>query len=706
MTTPVPKPANPGEKKLAIAHTSANFVNVRTGPGTNYTDIGDIFNNSRVSYYPATNTNGWVWVEYLTTAGWVATSVVSFEDLETADLPTYPPTPYDGTVGIWHWKGQAVAENTIDELATNFHRNTPNVKGVWVKVGDGGTWQGNFDSGDMAIRGPDDLARWASKLNTYRLDLHTWIVMRGQDLDAEADIIIKSLQTPGVKSIILDVEPYEHYWEVGPEPIRPLMTKIRDAVGPDKHIGLGVDPRKWHYANIYPDQWKPFVDSVHTMCYWTTFRRTVADVLDETYRVWGDYGKPIIPILQGVGTVLEQQEALQLATSIYGAKAVSWWRYGVIGRWDAVNTTIVIDSTDGTTEPGEQPQETQYGQEIVIYAGGNGHRRGTYTGQEEFQPFTNVNNLQSYYVTTEETTSKVWSEWKANLPESGNYQISVYIPGRHATTKKARYKIHGIRGTNTEVIVDLNQSIYRNVWVPLGVFDLVKGQENAGKVFLNDVTGESGREIAFDAIRLRRIVKLSTPTDPVDETEDIPEIINGVYVADGYDAPVGSDEDRGGDLWPPGWADASPFGRLYFVGTAREAYHTGADLNWGSPYADKGLPTYAVASGIVVFAARLRVWGNVIIIRHDPLKSPTGKVMYSRYGHVQDMVVKAGDRVKRGQKIAEISDAFGTLVPHLHFDLSPTTTLESRPSDWPGKDATRLFRDYVDPKAFIRDNRP
>jgi murein DD-endopeptidase MepM/ murein hydrolase activator NlpD len=440
------------------------------------------------------------------------------------------------------------------------------------------------------------------------------------------------------------------------------------------------------------------------MCYWTTFRRTVAEVIEESYRVWGDFGKPIIPILQGDATVLEQQEALQLLDAQYNARAVSWWRYGRIGRWDAVNSPVVIDDTPAEEPTGEEP-DSQYGIEVTIFAGGPGHRSGTYTGKQEFIPFTNVFGWQAYYTSTEPTTSKVWAEWRVDLPESGNYQISVFIPGRHATTKKARYKIHGIRGTNTEVIVDLNQSIYRNVWVPLGVFDLVKGQENAGKVFLNDVTGESGLAIAFDAIRLRRVIRLPGPTRPGPGT--IPDVIDGVPIADGYESPVGSAAERvSRDLWPPGWRDASPFGQLYFVGTAREAYHTGADLNWGSPYADKGLPVYATANGTVIFAGRLKTWGNVIVIRHDPLKSPTGKVMYSRYGHIQEINVKAGDRVKRGQQVAEIGDAFGTLIPHLHFDLSPTTVLESRPSDWPGRDGTRLFRDYVDPLLFIKNSLP
>lgn len=697
--TVVLKPTNAGERRLAIASTAAAFANVRSGPGTGYVTTGTIANNSQVLYYPATNTDGWLWVEQLQTAGWISTTVVNFTDIALPDRPNQGATPYDGEGGLWHWKGTAIPETTIDQLATNVKTNTPNVKGFWVKVGDGNAWQGNFDSGEMAVNNEQSVGFWVRKLEAHGLQFHAWIVLKGVDIDGEADIIIKTLQVPGVHSIILDVEPYEHYWEVGPEPIRPLMTKIRDAVGRDKHIGMAVDPRRQHYNSIYPAEWQPFVDSVHTMCYWSTFKRTVADVLEESYEVWGDYGKPIIPILQGDATVLEQQEAITLSVEKYGAKAISWWRYGRIGRWEAINTPIVVDDDAGGPSSG-------YGEEVVIYPGGSGYRSGSYTGNQEFVEFTNVSGWKAYFTSTEPSSSKVWAEYKVDLPASGNYQISVYVPGRHATTKKARYKIHGIRGTNTEVIVDLNQSIYRNTWVPLGVFDLVKGQENAGKVFLNDVTGESGREIAFDAVRLRQIVSVPQQPEPP-EDDEIPDKIGGVYVSDGYDSPVGTAAQRASErLWPSGWRDASPFGVLYFVGTPREAYHTGADLNWGSPYQDRGLPTFACASGVVTFAANLRVWGNVIIIRHDPLRSPTGKVMYSRYGHVQDIMVRVGDRVKRGQQIAEIGDAAGTLVPHLHFDLSPTTKLASSPSDWPGKDASRIFRDYVDPLIFTRNNRP
>ena len=176
-------------------------------------------------------------------------------------------------------------------------------------------------------------------------------------------------------------------------------------------------------------------------------------------------------------------------------------------------------------------------------------------------------------------------------------------------------------------------------------------------------------------------------------------------LADGFDAPVGTLEQRRTDkVWPGSWYDASPFGKLYFVGTPSEAYHTGADLNLPRD-ADAHTPVYSPASGVVIYAARLPVWGNVIIIRHDPLTSG-GVVLYSRLAHVEDMIVKVGQRVARGQQVCKVGNAFGVYAYHLHFDLSPTTILEVEPNHWPAKKYDAMFRNYIDPKEWIANNRP
>ncbi len=704
-TISVAKPSNAGNGQTAIANTKLAFANVRSGPGTNYRDIGDLRDNSLVVYYPNSRTSdNWYFIEYRGLSGWIAGSVVQFEATIGGTIEQ-AVTPYDGKVAVWHWKGDAIPESTIELFVQSLKKRAPNVNAIWVKTSDGSNWQGDFDRSQLAVNGVADIDRWVSILASHNMDFHAWCVPKGLDIDRETALINAVCQRPGVKSMILDVEPYAGFWQGGKETIRPYMLKIRKAIGGEFHIGMSTDPRTQHYGSIFPDEWYPFVNSIHTQSYWATFRETPTETLQKTYDVWGGYGRPIIPALQGDASISDQITAHTLATQRHGARGVSWWRYGVISQYTAVNTPIVI------TDPGapvDQPTDN-FADEVIIEPLGSDFRFGTY-GSKQFQQFDGTWNWKVLYTSTEARTSEVWAEWQTQLPASGRYEIATFVPARHATTSKARFKVHGIRGTTTEVIIDINQANNRNRWVSLGIFDLDKDQPKAGKVFMNDVTGEVGKEIAFDAIRFRRIVTTTPDTGSggsTDSGSDRPSVVNGVPVADGYDSPIGTATQRKGDrIWPSGWLDASPFGRLYFIGTPSEAYHTGADLNWGSPYADKGLPAYSSANGVVVFAGNIRVWGNVIVIRHDPLYVPTGQVLYSRYGHVQNMLVKAGDRVTRGQQVAEIGDAFGRFVPHLHFDLSPTSILATRPSDWPGTNQSALLRNYIDPLAWIRSHRP
>jgi len=713
-TASVSKPSDAGSGVIAIADTRAAYVNIRTGPGVNYQDVGDILDNSLVVYYPATQTQDeWVWVEQKGIRGWVFSGVVTFiQAVGSVPSNDITPTPYDGKVALWHWKGTSVPETSIEQLVANIKSRTPNVKQIWVKTSDGTDWMGEYDDSALAINGPESVDRWVQVLEANDMEFHAWCVPHGLDIPRETALINAVCQRPGVKSMILDIEPYAGFWQGGRNPIRPFMLAIRQAIGNRFHIGMSMDPRPHHYDSIFPSEWSPFINSVHPQTYWFTFRREVDEVIDEVYRTWQPYGKPIIPALQGDAPILDQEEAHTLTTQKYGSQGVSWWRYGVISQWASVNKPVELTVSPG--DPVNEPTDN-FTDEVIILPNKPGFRSGTYTDKAKFNTGVNTWGWEYLYTDTSGSTSKVWVEWKTTLPQSGRYEISAFIPNRKATTVRARYKIHGIVGTDTEVVVDINQNRNRNIWVPLGIFELDKTQPNAGRVFLNDVTGSGSEYIAFDAIRFRRIVTVQpgdNPTPDPDEPSEPPsggngDIVNGVYVANGYDSPVGTAEQRsGGRIWPSGWLDASPFGRLYFVGTPSEAYHTGADLNFGSPYADRGMPVYACASGVVTFASRLSVWGNVIIIRHDPLFTPSGAVLYSRYGHVQNMQVSVGQRVKRGDQISEIGDAFGRFVPHLHFDLSPTTRLETHPSDWPGTNYSRLIRDYIDPLQWIARNRP
>ncbi len=703
-STSVPKPSDAGKGVVAVANTRSALSNIRSGPGVMYQDIGDLLNNALVVYFPDTKTaSNWIWVEKGGLKGWIYAGYVEFIHAIGAAPSPHKPTPYDGKVAVWHWKGSAVPQNTIREALDDIKAKAPNVSQVWVKITNGVYWMSEYDNSDMAISGAGSVDQWVAACQAAGLEFHAWCVPKGLNVRDEAAIIVEACSRPGVQSLILDIEPYADYWQGGAEAVRPFMLELRRGLGTRFHIGMSVDPRRQHYHTVFPGEWDPFVDSIHPQTYWRTFRATPEDALSAVWSVWGGYNKPIIPVLQGSAPASEQTEAHTLSTQAHGAKGLSWWRYGVISHWSGVNEAIEL-----TSSPADEAPETveNFADEVIILPTKSGFRSGTYTGRPEFSARQNTWGWDYLYVPTEERTSKVWAEWREDLPQSGLYEIAAFIPNRNATTKRARYKVHGIVGTTAEVVLDINQHRARNAWVALGIFDLDKNMENAGRVFLNDVTGETDKKIAFDAVRFRRIVTTPPGYSPA-PSEPRPTEIDGVKVADGYDSPVGTSEQRRGErVWPKGWLDATPFGKLYFIGTPSEAYHTGADLNFGRPYEDKGMACYACASGIVTFAARLGKWGNLVVIRHDPLYEPSGRVIFSRYAHVQNMRVTVGERVARGQRICEISDAFGRYVPHLHFDLSATTLLETRPGDWPKLNYDLLVKHYIDPRDWISRHRP
>lgn len=86
-----------------------------------------------------------------------------------------------------------------------------------------------------------------------------------------------------------------------------------------------------------------------------------------------------------------------------------------------------------------------------------------------------------------------------------------------------------------------------------------------------------------------------------------------------------------------------------------EATHLGIDLAHTA-----NSPVPAAANGLVRFAGSLGIYGNCILLDH-------GMGLYSLYGHLSQLVVKAGDRVKRGQELG-LSGATGlALGDHLHF---------------------------------------
>ena len=86
------------------------------------------------------------------------------------------------------------------------------------------------------------------------------------------------------------------------------------------------------------------------------------------------------------------------------------------------------------------------------------------------------------------------------------------------------------------------------------------------------------------------------------------------------------------------------------------ANHQGIDIG-----ADEGTPIYAAMEGTVIVASKEGEYGKHIDIKN-------GDVL-TRYAHCSKLLVKEGDKVKQGDKIAEVGSTGNSTGPHLHFEI-------------------------------------
>lgn len=88
--------------------------------------------------------------------------------------------------------------------------------------------------------------------------------------------------------------------------------------------------------------------------------------------------------------------------------------------------------------------------------------------------------------------------WRPNLPQDGRYRVYAFIPYWYTNTpdtQAAHYLVHHAEG---EDLIVVDQALYVNRWVELGVFSFPAGRE--GFVYLNNLTDETGCCVWFDAV--------------------------------------------------------------------------------------------------------------------------------------------------------------------------------------------------------------
>lgn len=105
-----------------------------------------------------------------------------------------------------------------------------------------------------------------------------------------------------------------------------------------------------------------------------------------------------------------------------------------------------------------------------------------------------------------------------------------------------------------------------------------------------------------------------------------------------------------------GWM-SSPYGERVDPISGKKAWHEGMDFAGA-----KGSEVIAVANGVVVFAGYRDGYGQMVEISH-------GKDLRTRYGHHEEVLVHAGQSVKRGDVIALMGNSGRSTGPHVHFEV-------------------------------------
>ena len=105
-----------------------------------------------------------------------------------------------------------------------------------------------------------------------------------------------------------------------------------------------------------------------------------------------------------------------------------------------------------------------------------------------------------------------------------------------------------------------------------------------------------------------------------------------------------------------GWI-SSYYGKRTDPFSGKLEMHKGMDLA-----GKKGSNVVATASGVVTWSGERYGYGNLVEINH-------GNGYVTRYGHNEEILVKLGDSVERGQTISKMGSTGRSTGPHVHYEV-------------------------------------
>ena len=114
---------------------------------------------------------------------------------------------------------------------------------------------------------------------------------------------------------------------------------------------------------------------------------------------------------------------------------------------------------------------------------------------------------------------------------------------------------------------------------------------------------------------------------------------------------------RGKLGWPAGGKVVAAFGAQVHPRFGTKTFRNGVDIE-----APQGTDVEAVYAGNVIYTGWFKGYGNLIIVDH-------GHEYVTLYAHVREILVKEGDDVKQGERIATVGDTGSLAGPRLYFEV-------------------------------------
>lgn len=204
-------------------------------------------------------------------------------------------------------------------------------------------------------------------------------------------------------------------------------------------------------------------------------------------------------------------------------------------------------------------------------------------------------------------------------------------------------------------------NVSRSHGVTVAELQRVNGITNVRSVRVGTVLKVPGGAASDPAPQARQEVAVAPP---VVESTTQPTVINGqakqvatrnVDVSTGTINPGRAGKSSSGDRlrWPVHGKIITGFGQR------NDGTHNDG-INVSVP---QGTPVHAAEEGVVAYAgSELKGYGNLILVRHK-----NGWV--TAYAHNDDVLVKRGDNVQRGQVIAKAGRTGSVDRPQVHFEL-------------------------------------